>query len=176
MSSSAAAQGKRSAEKEEEREQQEVENAGERKNKKGDADEATEEEQRQQQQRRNVIRYGVATWPDPLAEPHSRAKVDDISRLNSTSVERVLQPRTVEDIKVALAVAVKEGRQVSVRGTQVCYPHFSMCSLSSDVDVLCVLYVDAVSIRWEGIPSHRMESSSTCVTSIDFSLTPLELW
>jgi len=45
--------------------------------------------------------------------------VDDISRLNAQRVERLLYPRSVDDIKAALSVAQQEGRQVSVRGTQV---------------------------------------------------------
>ena len=62
---------------------------------------------------------GGAAWPDPLSEPHKGAYVDDISRLNAQRVERLLYPRSVDDIKAALSVAQQEGRQVSVRGTQV---------------------------------------------------------
>jgi len=89
-----------------------LDDVGNNKDKDKDKDKAT--------RRKIQVKYGSATWPDPLAEQHDRAKVDDISRMNSTCVERVLQPRTAEDIKAALSVAVKEGRQVSVRGTQVC--------------------------------------------------------
>lgn len=63
-------------------------------------------------------RYAEATWPDPTADAHALPKVDDVSRMNATEVERVFEVRTSDDIKRILRQAAAEGRQVSVRGTQ----------------------------------------------------------
>jgi hypothetical protein len=69
--------------------------------------------------RGSLAKYAEATWPDPItSQPHAPTQVDDVSRLNATTVERVCQVRTAADVKAVLRRAAAEGRQVSVRGTQ----------------------------------------------------------
>ena len=61
----------------------------------------------------------IADWPDP---PASVAKilVDDVTRMNSASVERIIMPRSSEDVQRALAEARRAGVHVSMRGTRHC--------------------------------------------------------
>ena len=57
-------------------------------------------------------------WPDP--DPHSGAPpmVDDVSRMNAQEVDRIFSVRTKEDIQYVLALARKQGKAVSMRGTR----------------------------------------------------------
>ena len=56
-------------------------------------------------------------WPDPQAEK-GRILVDDVTRLNTHSVAGVFHPRNTADVRAVLKMAARNGKQVSVRGTQ----------------------------------------------------------
>jgi len=51
--------------------------------------------------------------PEPI---ESVVRVDDITRMNSTIVDRVFMIRTEEDIKTALQLEIQNGKHVSMRG------------------------------------------------------------
>lgn len=58
-----------------------------------------------------------ACWPDP--DPESGIlRCDDVTRLNTTCVDRIFFVRNLEDIQRVLQLAKHEGRRISVRGTQ----------------------------------------------------------
>ena len=54
-------------------------------------------------------------WPDPVTKSLA---VDDVTRLNSTEVERIFFVRNTGDVQRVLGQARAEGRSVSMRGTQ----------------------------------------------------------
>ena len=63
-----------------------------------------------------------ASWPDPDPTLHcsdsATARVDDVTRLNATEVDRVFMPRSVDDVRDILALARSTGHRVSMRGTK----------------------------------------------------------
>ena len=60
-----------------------------------------------------------ACFPDPDPDPQSSdVLVDDITRMNTTAVSRLVYVRCVPDIKDTLAKARAAGKRVAVRGTK----------------------------------------------------------
>ena len=57
-------------------------------------------------------------WPDPDPGITKSLAVDDVTRLNSTEVERIFFVRNTGDVQRVLGQARAEGRSVSMRGTQ----------------------------------------------------------
>ena len=57
-------------------------------------------------------------WPDPDPGVTKSLAVDDVTRLNSTEVERIFFVRNSGDVQRVLSQARAEGRSVSMRGTQ----------------------------------------------------------
>lgn len=76
------------------------------------------------------------SFPDPDPDlASSEIKVDDVTRMNATTVGGVIYVRTADDIKRALAKAKMEGRRVAVRGTKHSMGGQSMAHNSIVIDM-----------------------------------------
>ena len=63
--------------------------------------------------------FSDVSWPDPDPNPGTnQIMVDDVTQLNHAPVSGVFFPRTIDDVKHILALARKEGKKVSMRGTK----------------------------------------------------------
>ena len=65
----------------------------------------------------------AGVWPDPDLVPtdgscRNELRVDDVSRMNATRVERLWYVRSRDDVRFVLEQARRQQRSVSVRGTQ----------------------------------------------------------
>ena len=68
---------------------------------------------------KKVKEFSDVSWPDP--DPNTginKIMVDDVTQLNQATVSGVFFPRTIHDVKHILALARKEGKAVSMRGTK----------------------------------------------------------
>ena len=83
-------------------------------------DKALEEEEVQQIEFSSNKKLQVEgfKWPDPDSNMRDGLMVDDVSRMNSTAVNRIFMVRNKEDVKFVLELARTRGVSVSMRGTQ----------------------------------------------------------
>ena len=63
--------------------------------------------------------FDDVSWPDP--DPRAGSThifIDDVTHLNSAPIEGIFFPRNIKDVKRIIALARKENRKVSIRGTK----------------------------------------------------------
>ena len=66
-----------------------------------------------------LIKVQEVSWPDPDPKPGDiNIRVDDVTRMNEDSVQRIIFVRSIEDIRYALNLAKKCNAKVSIRGTK----------------------------------------------------------
>ena len=66
-----------------------------------------------------VKEFSDVAWPDPDPETQTnKIMVDDVTQLNQAPVSGVFFPRTGDDVKHVLALARKERKPISMRGTK----------------------------------------------------------
>ena len=80
---------------------------------------ATKDSMQPHDQSNEALADGV--WPDPDLLPSpggNHLSVDDVSRMNTTPVERIFFVRTKQDVQAVLKEARLQKKPVSVRGTK----------------------------------------------------------